>query len=370
MSTYLEKLAKLLNIKGDEAEKLLDASDISELVSLTVAVNNNDKQAGLDIMHKIEGKTNFFIGEPVNVNGEKATVIEPDAPGNTMKISKGGVPEMVDKKDVEKIEEAVGFKLKWRINEKPTGQYRSFAKRQFPGADYPNGKIAVAIRCEDSYVPANVKSGEHKPLDVLIADWNNETTDGRPTFRWRKLKKQFATLGEAKTAATEFLAKHPEFHPKDEPKKIEEGVIGMTSIPGIDRMKVLAGIKPQGSVGPGETNDPNNSQNSNATNVNSNSPNTQQQEVPNNERDLPNDIGKLKDMILKNNENVKEEVQYISLQIAEQDVCEVCLNAIETLENNIDELKVGDLSEVRSRLLKLYNHLNESVSFTGRQKKV
>lgn len=36
-------------------------------------------------------------------------------------------------------------KLKWRVDPAPTGPYRSFSKRAWPSADYPNGATAGYI---------------------------------------------------------------------------------------------------------------------------------------------------------------------------------------------------------------------------------
>ena len=82
------------------------------------------------------------------------------------------------------------------------------------------GPAAVSISCADNYYPAAVKSGEHAPLTVRIADHSAKTEDGRSTFDWRKLKGEFKTLDEAKAAAVHALEKYPHFVPtKEEPKE-------------------------------------------------------------------------------------------------------------------------------------------------------
>ncbi len=108
------------------------------------------------------------------------------------------------------------LKLKWKIAAPPTGKYRSFDKRSWPSANHENGRPAVMISCDDSYVPANVKTGSHGPLAVRIADWSMPTDPEAARWQWRKLKGTFATLDEAKRAAQAVLAKHPEFWPGDE----------------------------------------------------------------------------------------------------------------------------------------------------------
>jgi hypothetical protein len=260
MATYLQKLSSLLDIDGDTAKKLLDDSTMAELVDLSAAVNDHDKKSGMDLMHKIQARSNFFIGEPVTINGEKATVVSPDQPGDTVKISRKGAIEMVK---------------------------------------------------------------------------------------------------------------------KDELEKIDEAVLGMTSIPGLDRIKTLAGIKPQGSVGAGQTNDPENPNNTANNNGQIKSFNKQSDIRKQAEKDaaekidvnnLPNDVSKLKQMIVQNSQKANEDMDYMDLS-PEDDVTETCLEALQRLEENIDNLRLGDLSEVRNRLLKIYNHLNENMSYIGRKKK-
>lgn len=380
MSTFLQKLSSLLGTDGDTAKKLLDDSDMSELVELSAAVNDHDKKTALDIMHKIQAKGNFFIGEPVTINGDKATVVAPDEPGNTVKISRQGSVEMVKKDELEKIDETdentsnKNFKLKWKISEKPKGRYKSFQKTHWPTASYEDGKAAIIISCENDYSIQTAKSGKHDPLNVYVADWSARDNDPNAgAFNWRKLKATFTNLEDAKKAGIEILKKNPNFLPK---KKIDEAVLGMTSIPGLDRIKTLAGIKPQGSVGAGETNDttnPNNTSNNNGQikSFNQQSDIRKQAEKEANEKidvnNLPNDVTKLKQMVMQNQET-NEEAEYFDMN-NEDDVTETCLEALNKLEENINNLRISDLSEVRSRILQIYNHLNETISYTGRKKK-
>ena len=102
-------------------------------------------------------------------------------------------------------------KLKWQVGEAPTGKYRSFVKRSWPTASYKDtDRPALMIECEDSYYPAAAKTGQHKELTVMIADYS--VTES--TFQWRRLKARFAILDEAKAAGERFLNAHPEFLPK------------------------------------------------------------------------------------------------------------------------------------------------------------
>lgn len=264
MSTFLEKLSELLDIDGDEAKKLLDDTDMEELVSLTAAITSGNKQQAMDIMHEIHAQNSYSIGDVVNYNGERATIENPDAPGDTIKIVKGGVPEMVDKNKIEKIDEAMG-------------------------------------------------------------------------------------------------------------------VMGMTSIPSIDRMKVLAGIQSQGPVGPGQTNDPenpNNTENNGGRIMTNNQVNQQQQNgkqfSDNGKRDGGTDGAKA----MRQNQNgqpeedeMQESAQYVNLNYGEPDAVDICLEALEALEENLSSIKVNELSEVHQRLMGLIDILNENISFSGRKKK-
>jgi hypothetical protein len=108
--------------------------------------------------------------------------------------------------------EAQMIKLQWRVADAPTGRYRSFQKRGWPSADFKGtDRSAAHIYCDDSYVPANAKSGEHRELTVTIADYSAHND----SFKWRTLKARFKTLDEAKAAAVAALEKHPDFIPQE-----------------------------------------------------------------------------------------------------------------------------------------------------------
>lgn len=102
------------------------------------------------------------------------------------------------------------MKLTWRVQEAPTGQFRSFHYRGWPSAEV-NGKQAAIIRCADSYVPRNAKTGKHSPLKVAIADHRALSNPGGGGFCYRTLSGEFATLPEAKAAAERFLTANPHF---------------------------------------------------------------------------------------------------------------------------------------------------------------
>ncbi len=115
-------------------------------------------------------------------------------------------------------------KLKWRVDSPPTGRYRSFDRRGWPTADYPNGDFAASIVCADEYIPSKIKSGEHAPLEVWIADWNIPPEERGKRGRWvrRKMKGTFPTLKAAQAAAQQLIDQHPELHKLDEPAPAPE----------------------------------------------------------------------------------------------------------------------------------------------------
>jgi len=107
------------------------------------------------------------------------------------------------------------MKLKWRVKSTPTGRYRSFEKRGWPDADYPNGRPAVSIDCDTSYSATVVASEKHGPLSVHIACHNKiEDWPKLGAFNWRTLIKRASTLAEAKKLAEDFISSHPEVCPK------------------------------------------------------------------------------------------------------------------------------------------------------------
>lgn len=95
-------------------------------------------------------------------------------------------------------------KITWRVSDKPTGRYRSFEKRGWPSASYEDGSPAAHIYCDDAYEPSNVREGKYSPLTLMVADHS------RKSWKWRKAKRQFATLHEAQIALERILQKYPE----------------------------------------------------------------------------------------------------------------------------------------------------------------
>lgn len=108
----------------------------------------------------------------------------------------------------------------WRVQSAPTGKYRSFERRGWPHAYYEDGAPAAMITCDrDEYVPSRVKTGEHAPLRVHIADHSvrrgksPEEAAKYPGFIWRRLTGQCKTLDEAKALAEQALDKFTNFKP-------------------------------------------------------------------------------------------------------------------------------------------------------------
>ena len=109
-------------------------------------------------------------------------------------------------------------KVHWKISEAPTGRYKSFSKRGWPMgyADKDNNKVLFHIRSEDGYHPRKVKTGEHKPLSLLVAVRNKgEDKETKGSFTWRKVKSEFPTLKHAKEAAHKIYTECPHYFEED-----------------------------------------------------------------------------------------------------------------------------------------------------------
>ena len=105
--------------------------------------------------------------------------------------------------------------LRWRVDPVPTGRYRSFQTRGWPTGEYPDGRAAASLHCDDEYTPARARGEQpHGPIKVRVAQWFSPEERGeRAAFEWRTVKRRAATLEEAKALAVRVLRQHPEFQP-------------------------------------------------------------------------------------------------------------------------------------------------------------
>ena len=99
---------------------------------------------------------------------------------------------------------------KWKVDEAPTGRYRSFQRRGWPKAYYDAVTPAAMIRCGSDYTAVKASTGEHEPLTLFVADHS-----ATPSWKWRRLNRSFTTLAECKDFLADFLPKHPELMPED-----------------------------------------------------------------------------------------------------------------------------------------------------------
>lgn len=110
------------------------------------------------------------------------------------------------------------MKLFWKVGDKPTGRYRSFDKRSWPVAwwgkpELAASQVAAFITCVDEYVPMLVREGKHAPLTITVCHYNHP--EARNTGKRFRLKKQAATLDEAKQMVDAFYKSHPDWLPKE-----------------------------------------------------------------------------------------------------------------------------------------------------------
>ena len=102
------------------------------------------------------------------------------------------------------------MKLKWKVSDEPVGRYRSFERRGWPSAYWSSGESAAHIICKDSYVPRDVKIGNHSALKVMLADHSVKP------WTWRKARMECKTLKEAKEFVEHLLNNvYPHFKPKE-----------------------------------------------------------------------------------------------------------------------------------------------------------
>ncbi len=101
------------------------------------------------------------------------------------------------------------MKIKWRVYPKPTGPYRSFAKRGWPSAEFEDGSSAATLSAEEPYIPA---LSESSWLTIRVFHYAGQSKEkGLPTHR---LTKQVFGLKAAKRHAEQFIRSHPEYRPQ------------------------------------------------------------------------------------------------------------------------------------------------------------
>jgi hypothetical protein len=111
------------------------------------------------------------------------------------------------------------MKIYWRVADKPTGRYRAFDKRSWPTAwwgkpEAADSCVAAFMNCADEYVPERVRQGVHAPITITVCHYNHPEA-GNSSKRFR-LKKQAATLDEAKQMVDAFYKSHPDWLPKEQ----------------------------------------------------------------------------------------------------------------------------------------------------------
>lgn len=108
------------------------------------------------------------------------------------------------------------MKIKWTVTDRPSGRYRSFQRRGWPSANFVNADESNCawIGCEDDYEPADVRTGNHRPLKVYIADYSTRSNDGNCPYTRRKLKVEPRTLQAAKDLVKYFYEKNPQCLPQ------------------------------------------------------------------------------------------------------------------------------------------------------------
>lgn len=103
------------------------------------------------------------------------------------------------------------MKIKWKVQEAPTGPYKSFHRRGWPLANFEDGSYAATLHCDDYYAPSRVRNGVHSPIKVTVA-LHGRKEEGKGLIT-AQLKQTAETLGEAKSMVREFYKKYPEHMP-------------------------------------------------------------------------------------------------------------------------------------------------------------
>lgn len=102
-------------------------------------------------------------------------------------------------------------KYKWKISPPPAGRYKSFEKRLWPTAEYPNGMIQAFISCEDQYDPTRNRTGKHKPLTLMVYNY----TDGPRKRKTMRITTSYPTIDDCKIKLEELMAQFPTWAPEE-----------------------------------------------------------------------------------------------------------------------------------------------------------
>ncbi len=93
------------------------------------------------------------------------------------------------------------LKLKWRVDQPPTGRYRTFMKRGWPEAE-ANGRPVAWLDAERSYEPRHAEDTE---LTVRVRNWSD------PLAPMKTLKARPVGVKAAKALVARFFEAHPEW---------------------------------------------------------------------------------------------------------------------------------------------------------------
>jgi len=103
--------------------------------------------------------------------------------------------------------------VRWRVDPVPTGRYRSFEERGWPGLEVKvqgQWDVLGQIFCDTAYSVRVAKSGEHAALRLRLINHNDETLPRHSIG----VKPHKSALPEAKALAIRMVKKHPGILPK------------------------------------------------------------------------------------------------------------------------------------------------------------
>lgn len=100
------------------------------------------------------------------------------------------------------------IKIKWLVQPKPTGRYKSFAKRGWPQAWYGEDLVA-AIHADEDYRPAIAGGLLCPALRVVVYDYRR----GAQLRKSAQLKNRACSVDDAKRLVASFYKAHPDWLP-------------------------------------------------------------------------------------------------------------------------------------------------------------